>query len=119
MRTRYLLYWTIGVCIIVVVLGLIIRENIWEIRGPINPLSWGQIFISFIEAILLVLLGGSMVLDHWYLLDVLGEYLNFYPSVIMFRLAGVLLLLVGLLLLGVVVENVLAALNLIPNPYNL
>lgn len=117
MRLRKLLYWMIGVCVIVEVFGQFIRENIWEIGGTIDPLSWKVIFINFVGTTLMILLGGIITFDYWYLLDALGEYLNFYPSVIMFRLMGVLLLLIGLLFLGSVVGDILATLHLIPNPY--
>ena len=62
MRLRNFLYWVMGACLIVVVFGLLIKENIWEISGTINPISWEEIFINISAAILLILLGGSKVL---------------------------------------------------------
>ena len=117
MQFRRILYGIMGVCIVVVVFGLIIWETIWESNGSLDTLSWKVIFINFIIAILLILSGCSMILDYWHLLDVLGEYFNFYPPITMFRIVGVITLLAGLLFFGVMIESVLTVFKVIPNTY--
>ena len=92
MHWRRVVYGIIGLSFI----AWIVFSMANEISSPYDQLSWIRLSLFFIPAITQILLGGSMILDHKHLLNILGILLNFHPSSFMFRLAGAIILFSGL-----------------------
>jgi hypothetical protein len=108
MRWKKWIYWLIPLCIVSSFIADVVTDNT-------APVAWGNILMNFAGAMAIVLTGLMAIIYYKNFLDWLGGAPRYYPW---FRFMGCVCLLFGLFALTLTAMNILAALNIIPDPYS-